>query len=243
MGQGKEMGETTAGGLFGGRVAYWQFRGGHRSGFEPVLLAACVPARAGEKVLEAGTGAGAALLCLAARVAGLRGVGVERDAALARLAAENFRENGFEQMFSVQADALRLPFSAASFDHVMANPPWYDAAGTPSPDPARALAHQASADWIPGLVKMLRPSGSITLILPAAAFSAAAAALRASCGGVTLLPLWPRAGVAAKMVIIGARKGSKSPDKVLAGLVLHDAEGITQEAQEILREGKAVAFL
>jgi len=239
----RKMGETTAGGLLGGRVRYRQYLSGHRSGFEPVLLAACMPAQAGERVLEAGTGAGAALLCLAARVAGVRGVGLERDAALARLAAENFRENGFEQVFSVRADATRLPFAAASFDHVMANPPWFDAAGTPSPDPARALAHQASADWIPGLVKILRPKGSITLILPAASFSPAIAALRAGCGGVTLLPLWPRAGVAAKMVIIGARKGNKSPDRVLAGLVLHDAEGITQEAQEILREGKAVAFL
>jgi tRNA1(Val) A37 N6-methylase TrmN6 len=237
------MGETTAGGLLGGRVAYRQFRAGHRSGFEPVLLAACVPARAGERVLEAGTGAGAALLCLASRVPGLRGVGVERDAALAALAHENFRDNGLDNVFSIQADATRLPFAAASFHHVLANPPWFQAASTPSPDPQRALAHQAGTDWIPSLLAALRPKGSITLILPAASLSTACAALRTGCGGITLLPLWPRAGRAAKMVIIGALKGSRSPDKVLPGLTLHDAEGITQEAQEILREGKEVAFL
>jgi len=239
------MGETTAGGLFGGRVAYRQFRGGHRSGFEPVLLAACVPAQAGEKVLEAGTGAGAALLCLAARVAGLRGVGVERDAALARLAAENFRENGFGQMFSVQADALRLPFSAASFDHVMANPPWYDARGTPPPEARRALAHMAApgllTSWMKALVACLRPRGRVTFILPAAALGAAAAGLRAArCGGLSVWPLWPRVGVPAKTIIVSAILGSRTADSLHHGLVLHDAAGITGEAEAILRDGAAL---
>jgi len=242
MGQGKEMGETTSGFLLGGRVTYRQFRAGHRSGFEPVLLAACVPALAGEWVLEAGTGAGAGLLCLGARVPGVRGAGVEQDADLAGLAEENFRNNELDGIFSVRANATRPPFGPEAFDHVFANPPWFGAASTPSPDPVRALAHHAGADWIPGLVSVLRPKGTITLILPAAALSATAAALRAGCGGVTLFPLWPRAGMAAKMVIMCARKGSKSPDRVLPGLVLHDAQGITAEAQGFLREGKALLF-
>jgi tRNA1(Val) A37 N6-methylase TrmN6 len=77
------MDETTTGGLLNGRVTYRQFAAGHRSGFEPVLLAASVPAKTGQCVLEAGTGAGAALLCLSARVPGITGYGLERDAATA----------------------------------------------------------------------------------------------------------------------------------------------------------------
>jgi tRNA1(Val) A37 N6-methylase TrmN6 len=50
------MKDSTAGTLLGGRVSYRQFAAGHRSGFEPVFLAAAVPAQAGERVLEAGTG-------------------------------------------------------------------------------------------------------------------------------------------------------------------------------------------
>ena len=53
--------EVTQGHLLGGRVRYAQPRSGFRSGIEPVLLAAAVPARPGERVLEAGSGAGAAL--------------------------------------------------------------------------------------------------------------------------------------------------------------------------------------
>ena len=240
------MEAVTEGGLLGRRVIYKQLRNGHRSGFEPVLLAACVPARPGESVLEAGTGAGAALLCLGARVPDLRGVGVERDPILAALANENFKINKLEGFSAIQGDAAALPFPPQSFDHVLANPPWFGADSTASPDARRDLAHRAGADtlqgWIAGLTRVVKPQGSVSLILPAASFAEAAAALRAGkCGGITLAPLWPRAGVAAKMVILTARKASRAADKVLPGLVLHDTAGISPEAQAVLRDGAALA--
>jgi tRNA1(Val) A37 N6-methylase TrmN6 len=55
------------------------------------------------------------------------------------------------------------------------------------------------------------------------------------------LPLWPRAGQPAKLVIVSARKGAKGPDRILPGLILHDAAGITKAAQAVLREGAALA--
>src|ERR1700688_2598202 len=115
------MDEITTGGLLNGRVAYRQFAAGHRSGFEPVLLAASVPAKAGQVVLEAGTGAGAALLCLAARVPGIAGVGLERDGPTAQLASKNFEINKLHGVFVVQGDVENLPFAARIFDHVLAN--------------------------------------------------------------------------------------------------------------------------
>ncbi len=238
------MNEVTSGGLLGGRVAYRQLATGHRTGFEPVLMAAAVPARAGERVLEAGTGAGAALLCLAARVAGVRGVGIEVEPALARLADENFRANGFVDVACVRADAMHMPFPSHAFDHVMANPPWFGAHDTASPDARRALAHQAGpgvlGGWIGSLARVLRPRGSVTLILPAASFAAAGAALReAGCGAISLFPLWPRAGAAAKIVIIAARRGARGPERVLPGLVLHDAAGITPAAQAVLGQAQS----
>jgi tRNA1Val (adenine37-N6)-methyltransferase len=54
----------------GGRVTYRQLVDGHRTGFEPVLLAAAVPAKAGDLVLEAGAGARAGGLVVTARGAG-----------------------------------------------------------------------------------------------------------------------------------------------------------------------------
>ncbi|HQT64516.1 MAG TPA: methyltransferase domain-containing protein [Acidocella sp.] len=238
------MSDITEGTLLGGKLRYRQFVTGHRSGFEPVLLAASVPARSGELVLEAGTGAGAALLCLAQRVPGIGGVGVEIAAGLAALANENFKINGLDRLSCITADAAAPPFGQA-FHHVMANPPWFDPHATPSPDAKRALAHHRMpgllASWIGNLSKCLRAGGTMTLILPAASLSEAAACLRAAkCGGITLLPLWPRAGQVAKQVIISGKKAGHGADRLLPGLVLHDAAGITAAANAILRDGRAL---
>ncbi len=100
--------EVTQGHLLGGRVRYAQPRSGFRSGIEPVLLAAAIPARPGERVLEAGSGAGAALLCLAARVAGISGLGVERDPALVEIAASNAAANGWGELAFLAADIADL---------------------------------------------------------------------------------------------------------------------------------------
>jgi tRNA1(Val) A37 N6-methylase TrmN6 len=238
------MGEITEGALLGGRLRYRQFRAGHRTGFEPVLLAAAVPAGPGERVLEAGTGAGAALLCLGARVPGLTGSGIESEAELAELANENLKNNGLEG-FRVERCDVTLYRTAQKFDHALANPPWFGASSTPSPDAARRHAHQASvgllAAWVAALSRALRPRGTLTLILPAAQTAAAMAALRdAGCGAVGLFPFWPRAGLPAKLILLSALKGAKGADRVLPGLTLHDEAGITAAAQRVLRDGAAL---
>ncbi len=235
---------VTEGTLLGGRVKYRQLEAGHRSGFEPVLLAAAVPAKAGDRVLEAGTGAGAGLLCLAARVPGILGTGLETDPALVDLANKNFRNNGLNAVVAVAGNAAAPP--ALMADHIFANPPWHDPAGTKSPDDGRALAHHASpgllAGWVAGLAPRLVSGGSFTLILSVSELPAAIAALAQKHGAMTVFPLWPRAGQPAKWVIVSARKGAKSPARLLPGLVLHDPDGITLEAQAVLRDGASLAF-
>jgi len=80
--------------LLNGRVALRQPRQGFRAGLDAVLLAAFVPARPGEAVLEAGSGSGAAFLCLGARVPGLGIRAVEREPAMAALARDNAARAG-----------------------------------------------------------------------------------------------------------------------------------------------------
>lgn len=133
---------TIPGTLLGGRLRYDQPADGYRTGLEPVLLAACVPARPGQRVLEGGTGAGAALMCLAARVPGLRGAGVELDPDMAALARRNLAANALDGLEVVAGDVL-ADAPAGPFDHALANPPWHDPAGTPPALPRRALAKHA----------------------------------------------------------------------------------------------------
>jgi len=234
---------VTEGTLLGGIVRYRQFEAGHRSGFEPVLLAAAVPAKAGDRVLEAGTGAGAGLLCLAARVAGILGTGLEIDPALAGLANENLKINGFDGCVAVTGDAEAPP--ALLVDHIFANPPWHDPAGTASPEPGRIAAKQSRdgllTAWTSTIARALRPRGSLSLILPAASLAEGVAALvRAECPEIRLIPLWPHRGEPAKLVILRGIRLGRGPCEVGFGLVLHEVSGsFTAEAEAILRGGGA----
>jgi tRNA1Val (adenine37-N6)-methyltransferase len=238
---------TDPGRLLGGRVHHAQLRHGHRTGIEPVLLAASIPARPGERVLEGGTGTGAALLCLAARVPGVRGVGIERDPALAALARENVAANGFAGLVVLEGD-LAAAALEGDFDHAFANPPWHDASGTASPDALRERARRAAPGmlglWAERLAAPLRSRGTLTLILATAVLPAALAALgEAGCGSPAILPLWPHAGEPARLVLLRAIKGGRAPCRLLAGLVLHEAGGsYTAAADAILRDAAPLPF-
>ncbi len=235
------MREITEGTLLGGKLRYRQFADGHRSGFEPVLLAAAADIKPGDYVLEAGTGAGAALLCLSHRVPNIHGVGLDIDFALSKIANENFKINNLGRFYCVTADALAPPFGPI-FDHALANPPWFDPASTKSPDAPRALAHHSRpgllAAWGAGMTNCLKPNGKISFILPSALLGEAIALLKSlKFGGIVLVPLWPRENQPAKQFIVTAKRGSKMPDVISAGLILHDQFGITPQADEILRNG------
>ena len=57
------------------------------------------------------------------------------------------------------------------------------------------------------------------------------------------MPLWPKAGRAAKRVIVRARRGSRAPLRLLPGLVLHEADGrYTRAAEDVLRRGAALSL-
>jgi tRNA1(Val) A37 N6-methylase TrmN6 len=226
-----------------GRVKARQPDSGFRSGTDAVLLAAAVPAKAGEAVLELGAGAGTASLCLAARVPGLFLTGVEIAPELVRLAQQNAAASALEADFTA-ADIFALPSSLKrDFDQVLANPPFHGEGAAP-PDAARARALMDDGrlpQWLSIGLQRTVSGGFFTAILRTDRLAEALAALPAR--GVNILPLWPRAGMAARRVVLLARKGSRAPVGLLPGLALHDAEGrYTPEAEAILRDGASLAM-
>lgn len=238
------MSETDT--LLGGTVIHAQGPDGHRSGIEPVLLAAFVPARPGQRVLEGGTGAGAALLCLARRVAGIVGVGLEKDPDQALRARRNFSLNGFDGLSVVEGDLAEVAAEGV-FDHAMANPPWHGPLSTQSPDAARALARQARpglfALWAKRLSLGLRHRGTLSFVTGAGTASECLAGFTAAgCGSHSILPLWPRAGRPAKLVLLQGVRGGRGPTRILPGLVLHaDGGGYTDAAEAVLRGGEGLS--
>ncbi len=221
-----------------GRVLLRQPEHGFRAGLDAVMLAAAVPARAGSDVLELGAGAGTPSLCLARRVEGVRIKGIEIDPLLAALGNENAAINGMADRVSfLAADVFALPQPLRRpFAHVFCNPPFHGDEGETAPDPGRARALQDQGKlsaWLVAGLKRTVSGGTFTVILRADRLGEALAAL--PDGGVAIFPLWPRAGEAAKRVLLQAHQGSRKPLRMLHGMVLHAADGrYTSEADAVL---------
>lgn len=250
-----EAGEFTTDAFLGGRLSIAQPAKGYRAAADPVLLAAAVTAKAGQAVLELGCGVGVASLCLGWRVADLRLAGLELQPFYAALARRNATANG--QAFEVhEGDLAAMPpaLGAQSFDHVIANPPYFgDGSGTPARDPGRETSQREAtplAEWIGAGLRRLRPGGWLTLIQSADRLPDILAALGRDAGSVTVLPIAPRAGRAANRVIVAARKGGRAPFRLAAPFVLHDGvahlrdgDDYTTAARAVLRQAAALPGL
>ena len=230
-----------------GRLRLLQPLKGYRAATDPVLLAAACPAEPGQSVLDLGCGAGAAALCLGHRVPGLALAGLELQPSYADLARRNAERNGIAVDVH-EGDLARMPKPLRrDFDHVIANPPYYHAGGSPSPVAARAKAMQVEtplADWVVAATRRLRPGGWLTLICGADGLPQVLAALAPKLGSAAVLPLAARDGRAALRVIVQARKGGRAPFRLLAPFVIHegpahdgDRESYTPAANAVLRDG------
>jgi tRNA1(Val) A37 N6-methylase TrmN6 len=242
---------TSADDFLGGRLSVLQPRRGHRAGSDAVFLAAAVPARGREHVLDVGAGVGVAGLCLLARVPKAKLTAVEIDGELCRLAAENAARNGFGARFAAINADVTLPGKALAalglrregYAHVMANPPFYAEGRTrAAPDPRRAAAHvmagRGLASWMRFFAGMAAPGATLTLIHRPDPLGELLDLLDGRFGGATVFPLFPKRGEAATRIILQARKGSRAPLSLLPGLVLHEEDGgYTAEAEAVLREG------
>lgn len=236
-------GDLTDDAFLGGRLRILQPRIGYRAATDPVLLAACVAAEAGQSVLDLGCGAGVAGLCVAARVPGITLAGLEVQVPYADLARQNAARNALT-MEVVEGDLTALPATLRRpFDHVIANPPYYAPTGSPSPDAGRDTALRIAtpiAAWVDAAARRLIPGGWLTLILATVALPEALAALPTRLGSAALLPLAPREGRPAPRVILQARKGGRGALRLLAPLILHDAPAHDRDRDSYSAQSRAV---
>ncbi len=235
--------------LLGGRIRLKQPAVGYRVAIDPLFLAAAVPAEPHQLVLDVGCGAGAAMLCLAARVPHSRLVGLEMQRDLVRLAGDNIILNGLEARASVMiGDLLHAPprLSPGAFDHVMANPPFHPRHAA---EPAAASGKSAAtiegvadlADWVRFSLAMVRSKGTVTFIHRADRIDALLGQIAGRAGEVVVFPLWPGEGRAASRILVRVRKQVSAPARLAAGLVLHDPDGgLSAGAEGVLREGRGL---
>jgi tRNA1(Val) A37 N6-methylase TrmN6 len=244
--------DTTLDGLLNRRVMLEQPAEGYRVAVDTVLLAAAVPARAGERVLDLGCGVGGAMLCLAARVPGLSITGVEIQPELAEICRRNIARNNFDaKMDVIEGDvtSLNLP---ASFDHVMMNPPYYEEGRHDvSPNASKRIANTGKKGdlklWMESAPKLLgkvgtliaihRSEGELGLLADSGVF-----------GRIESLPLLPKLGHEPRRVLIRAQKkvdrqGPSAGYTRCKPLILHNEEGgFTSACDSILRHMKSIEF-
>lgn len=232
---------TTDDQLLGGRIRLSQPAEGYRIAIDPVLLAAAIPVRPGDHVVDLGTGVGAAALCVLTRLAECRVTGIEVQPDMADLARRNMARNNFTERATILERAIQDlgPDFDRMADHVMANPPYLPpgrAAPSRRSDRATVEVGATLADWVSAAVSVVRPKGSVTFIQRADRLDGLLEALRKSAGEIIVWPLWPKAGVAAKRILVQARKGVSTPLKMAPGTVLHRDDGAyTPEVEDILR--------
>lgn len=240
-------------GFFDGVLKFWQPKQGYRAATDSVYLAAAVPAKAGQSVLELGCGAGVALGCLCQRVSGLDAVGLEIQTKYLELAKRNFSENRLSvEVF--EGDLVEMPkiLRMKSFDHVIANPPFFNNISHTAPaDSGKVLAHMAgpktTANWVNIAIKRLKPGGVLTMIHHVDSLPDIFQAIGNKAGDIKVLPIASRVGNPARRVVFQAKKGALGPMNLLAPLIVHtgarhgDADdGYSQLTAAILRQGAAL---
>lgn len=228
---------------------------GYRAGVDPVLLAAATPAVSGQSVLELGCGAGAATLCLNARISGLKFTGVELQTTYADLARRNAIQNQVDwDIFEADITALPAALIAQQFDHVIANPPYYKRENsTSSQDKGRDIAFGGGTDlaaWIDVAARRLAPKGYLTMIQRADRLPDMMAAVSGRLGSLRLLPIVPRVGRSAALVLLQARKSGRADFVLQAPLIMHagdhhekDGEDYAPQVSSILRNGAGLNWL
>jgi tRNA1(Val) A37 N6-methylase TrmN6 len=240
-------GDVTRDRLLGGRVILVQPARGNRAAIDPVFLAAAVPARPSEHVLELGCGTGAAALCLAARVPGCKVEGIDVQEDLVALAQAGAKESGLSETVRFDVGDV-LDLAAGGFDHVMANPPYQPAGrGRVSPDRARALANvEGAADlraWVRRALASVNVGGTVTVIHRFDRGGEVASLLAASGADAVLFPLYPRREAQPNRVLIQGRLGGGGHIRSGRGLILHESDGrYTNEAEAVLRDGHALSI-
>ncbi len=247
------MSGETRDGFLDERLTIVQPKNGYRAGADPVFLAAAVDASEGDRVLELGCGVGVALFCLMHRVPGLIATGVEQQAGLLSLARRNAEANQLDARL-VAADIADLPADvrAESFDHVLANPPYFDRTTGPGADePGREAGRgevSPLASWIDVATRRLKPRGQLTLIQRASRLADVLRVMDYRLGDVVVQPLAPRQGREAGHIVVTAKKNARGEMMLKAPLVLHDGErhegdwdGYSAQAKAILRDGLSLS--
>jgi tRNA1(Val) A37 N6-methylase TrmN6 len=232
--------------------------GGHRSGIDAMMLAACVPDGFAGHCADLGAGAGAAGLAVLARLPQARATLFENHPLMADCARRTLALPANAPLAArcalVEADVtLRGANRRAAglgdnaFDFTIFNPPFNNPADRATPDAARQGAHVMSEtlfeDWMRTVTAITRPGGSFALIARPESIGAIIAAICRRFGAVRVKPVHARASEPAIRILVTGIKGSRARLQLMPPHVLHaDGPEAFLPAAVAVNNGTAALF-
>ncbi|MDZ7824468.1 MAG: methyltransferase [Ahrensia sp.] len=225
--------------------------GGHRSGIDAMLLAACVADGFSGHLADLGAGAGAAGLaalnrCRQAQASLFEASDVVLDCARQTL---NHPENAHlaNRTLVFKADITangqtrqEQGLIANAFDWVIANPPFNNPEDRRSPNHDRSFAHVMDGEtielWTRTAASICKPSGHFSIIVRPQSIGEIIAAFQGRFGRLRMTPVHARAGEDAIRLLVTGKKGSKQRLEIGAPLILHQKDGreFTEKADALI---------
>ena len=210
--------------LFDGRLLVAQSCAGYRFSIDALLLAHFVTVRAGDRIVDLGSGSGVVGLALAALNSTVNVTGLELQAAMAERARRSARWNRMEsRVRMLHADIRRSPQlpEAGSFDIAVCNPPYrLPGSGRISAGDERRIArHELNgglADFLGAAARLVRNKGRAGVVhLAARAVDVLAMMREVGIEPKRLRMVHSHAGAEASLLLVEGVKGGK------AGLAVH----------------------
>ncbi len=235
---------TTTDNFLNGKVRLRQSLKGLRATTDSVLVAAAVPAKQSDTVLDVGAGNGVIGLCIGARE-NVAVTALEIQENLVHLIQENAALND-KKITVIRTDLFHHsdPLKGQLFHHVVTNPPFYDTTGAKRANAEQAQAFAADFDldkWMRYCLKHIRAKGTFTMIHRPEMLTQILLMLEQKLGAIEVIPVYSKSGQAAKRIIVRGVLGSKKPLKLCEGIVLYsDSDMPTPQADALLRHGESL---
>ncbi len=222
----------TADTILGGTVTIVQPACGYRFALDSILLARFARPRRRARILELGAGCGVVSIIIAALHEPKQVMAVELQPQLAAMISHNAALNR-RPVTAICADIRRtIPgVMPASFDYVVANPPYRVVhRGRESPLPERRMARSGDGDtltaFIDAAARYARHGGKVAMVFTASRITELITAMKQrSLEPKRLRLVHSRAGEAAGMVLLEARKAGGIEAIIEPPLFLYDSPG------------------
>ena len=230
--------------ILDGSITLIQPKHGYRFSVEAILLGRFVRASTRERVLELGAGCGVVSIMIAALYRPREVVAIELQPSLADMILRSAAINDLKSVHAVCADLRQKKIAgvaAASFDLVVANPPYRAASsGRENPDHSRRVARGEGAtvlmDFVAAARRYARTRGRVAFVFTARRTAELISAMRSyQLEPKRIRFVHPQIATPASVILIEARAAGGIEVAIEPPLILYARPGIyTSEAEALL---------